>query len=78
MQQGCQAYRDLVSAGYVERDRWMIKPEQQPVNVTNEIIQQIEVTSIIEKLEEVIDVMNSYDIQTNLASIHEAIDGVAE
>ena len=48
------------------------------MNVTNQIIQQIEVTSIIEKLEEVIDVMNSFDIQVNLAGIHSAIDGVAQ
>ena len=68
----------MISAGYVERDRWMIKPEQQPVNVTNEIIQQIKVTSIIEKLKEVIDVMNSFDIQTNLRNIYSAIAGIAE
>ena len=78
VKRGSQVYKDLVSAGYVERDRWMIKPEQQPMNVTNQIIQQIEVTSIIDKLEEVIDVMNSFDIQTNLANIHSAIAGVAE
>ena len=75
---GSQVYNDLVSAGYVERDRWMIKPEQQPVNVTNQIIQQMDVTSIINKLNEVIAVMNSFDIQTNLANIHSAIAGIAE
>ena len=68
----------MKAAGYVERDRWMIKPEQHPVNVTNQIIQQIEVTSIIVKLEEVIDVINSFDIQVNFASIHSAIAGVAQ
>ena len=31
---GSQAYKDMVSAGYVERGRWMVKPEKQPVNVT--------------------------------------------
>ena len=78
VQRGSKKYNKLVAEGYVERDRWMIKPEQQPVNVTNQIIQQIEVTSIIDKLEEVIDVMNSFDIQTNLANIHCATAGVAE
>ena len=63
----------MVSAGYVERGRWLIKPEQQPVNVTNEIIQQMDVSSIIAKLKEVITVMNSFNIQVNLGNIYNAI-----
>ena len=78
VQRGSKKYNKLVAEGRVERDRWMVKPEQQPVNVTNQIIQQIEVTSIIDKLEEVITVMNSFDIQTNLANIYSTIAGVAE
>ena len=66
VKRGSQTYNDLVSADYVERGRWMVKPEQQPVNVTNEIIQQMNVTSIINKLDEVITVMKSFDIQVNL------------
>ena len=56
----------------------MVKPEKQPVNVTNEIIQQIDVTTIINKLDEVIEVMNSFDIQVNLGNIYEAIAYVTE
>ena len=78
VKRGSQTYNDLVAAGRVERDRWMVKPEQQPMNVTNQIIQQNEVTSIIDKLKEVIAVMNSFDIQVNLAGIHSAIAGVAQ
>ena len=75
---GSQAYKDLVSAGRVEHDRWKIKPEQQPVNVTNQITQQMDMTSLITKLNEVITVMNSFDIQVNLTVIYSAIAGVAE
>ena len=78
MQRGCQAYRDLVFAGYVERDRWMIKPEQQPVNVTKQITQQINVEPLINKLNEEIAVRNSFDIQVNLANIYGAINQVAQ
>ena len=70
VQRGSQAYKDLVSAGRVERGRWLVKPETQPVNVTNEIVQQMDVSSIIAKLNEVIAVMNSFDIQVNLVNIH--------
>ena len=38
-QRGKQAYEDLRAEGRVERGRWMVKPETQPVNVTNEIVQ---------------------------------------
>ena len=48
-QRGSQAYNDMVSGGYVERGRWIIKPEQQPLNVTSEIVQQMDVKSIINK-----------------------------
>ena len=70
---GSTKYRDLVAEGRVERDRWLIKPEQQPLNVTNQIVQQMDVTSIINKLDEVITVMNSFDIQVNLGNIYNAI-----
>ena len=66
VKRGSQGYNDLVSADYVERGRWMVKPEVQPVNVTNEIIQQMNVTAIINKLDQVITVMKSFDIQVNL------------
>ena len=36
VKRGSQAYKDLVSAGRVERGRWLVKPETQPLNVTNE------------------------------------------
>ena len=78
VQRGSHAYKDLVSSGRVERDRWLVKPETQPVNVTNEIVQQMDVSSIIAKLNEVIAVMNSFDIQVNLGNIHKAIANVAK
>ena len=78
VKRGSQAYKDLVSASRVERGRWMVKPEEQPVNVTNEIIQQMDVSSIITKLDEVIAVMNSFDITTNLGSIYNAIADVSQ
>ena len=78
VQRGSKKYNKLVAEGRVERNRWMIKPEERPLNVTNEIIQQIEVTSIIKKLEEVITVMNSFDIQVNHGNIYRAINQVAE
>ena len=68
----------MVSAGRVERGRWFVKPETQPLNVTNEIVQQMDVSSIIAKLNEVIAVMNSFDIQVNLGNIHKAIANVAK
>ena len=68
----------MVSAGRVERGRLMVKPEQQPLNVTNEIIQQMDVTSIINKLDEVIEVMQSFDIEVNLGNIFDAIYDVAD
>ena len=56
----------------------MIKPEQQLVNVTNEIHQEMNVTAIINKLDEVITVMNSFNIEVNLANINNAIAYVTE
>ena len=56
----------------------MVKPEVQPVNVTQEIHQEIIVTAIINKLDEVITVMNSCDIQVNLGNIYNAIAYVTE
>ena len=68
----------MVSAGHVERGRWIIKPEPQPVNVTQEIHQEMNVTSIINKLDEVIIVMNSFNIEVNLGNINNAIAYVTE
>ena len=56
----------------------MIKPEQQLVNVTNEIHQEMNVSSIINKLDEVITVMNSFNIEVNLGNINNAIAYVTE
>mgnify|MGYP000063959502 FL=1 len=78
VKRGKDAYDDLVSAGYVERGRWMVKPEVQPVNVTNQIVQQMDVKPILEKLDDVIAVMNSFDIQVNLGNIYNAIAYVAQ
>ena len=78
VKRGKQPYDDLVSAGRVERGRWMVKPEVQPVNVTNQIVQQMDVKPILEKLDEVIAVMNSFDIQVNLGNIYNAIAYVAQ
>ena len=78
VQQSSKKYNELVSAGYVERGRWMVKPEPQPLNVTNEIHQEMDVTAIINKLDEVINVMNSFDIQVNLGNIYNTIAYVAE
>ena len=69
---------DLGSAGRVDNGKWMFKREQHPVNVTNEIHHEMNMTAITNKLEEVITVMNSFDIQVNLAGIHSAIDGIAQ
>ena len=46
--------------------------------VIQEILQEMNVTSIINKLNEVISVMNSFDIQVNLGNIYGAINKVAE
>ena len=78
VKRGSQAYNDLVAEGRVERGRWMVKPEVQPVNVTNKIVQQMDVSPIIAKLNEVITVMNSFDIQVNLGNIYNAIAYVAQ
>ena len=78
VKRGSQAYNDLVAEGRVERGRWMIKPEHQPVNVTNEIVQQMDVSSITTKLDEVIAVMNSFDIQVNLGNIYNAIAYISQ
>ena len=78
VKRGSQAYNDLVAAGYVENGRWMVKPEPQAVNVVQEIHQEMNVTAIINKLDEVIKVMNSFDIQVNLGNIYGAMNQVAE
>ena len=75
---GGPKYKDLVAEGRVERGRWMVKPEVQPVNVTNQIVQRMNVKPIIKKLDEVIAVMNSFDIQVNLVNIYNAIAYVAQ
>ena len=75
---GGPKYKDLVAEGRVERGRWMVKPEVQPLNVTSEIVQQMDVSPIIAKLNEVITVMNSFDIQVNLGNIYNAIAYVAQ
>ena len=77
-QRGKQVYEDLRAEGRVERGRWMVKPEVQPVNVTNQIVQQMDVKPIIAKLNQVIAVMNSFDIQVNLVNIYNAIAYVAQ
>ena len=48
------------------------------MNVTNEIVQQMDVSSIIAKLNEVIGVMKSFDIQTNLGNIYRVVTKVAQ
>ena len=78
VERGSKKYNKLLKRGYEERGDWMVKPETQPVNVTNEIVQQMDVSSIIAKLNEVIAVMNNFDIQVNLANIHGAINKVAQ
>ena len=78
VRRGSRNYKLLLARGYEERGDWLVIPEPQPVNVTNQIVQQIDVSSIIAKLDEVIAVMNRFDIQTNLANIHETISKVAE
>ena len=75
---GSTKYKDLVAEGRVERGRWMVKPEVQPVNVTNQIVQRMNVKPIIKKLDDVIAVMNSFDIQVNLGNIYNAIAYVTE
>ena len=75
---GSTKYRDLVAEGRVERDRWLIKPETQPLNVTNQIVQKMDVKPILEKLDDVIAVMNSFDIQANLVNIYRVVTQVAE
>ena len=62
VKRGSQAYKDLVSAGYVERGRWMIKPKPQPLDVTNEIYQEMNLTAIKNKLNEMIIAMKSFNI----------------
>ena len=78
VKRGSQGCNDLVSAGHVERGRWMVKPEVCPVNVTQDIHQEMNVTSLINKLDELITVMNSFDIQANLGNIYNAIAYVTE
>ena len=75
---GSTKYKDLVAEGRVERGRWMVKPEVQPLNVTNQIVQKMDVKPILEKLDDVIAVMNSFDIQTNLGNIYRVVTQVAE
>ena len=77
-QRGKQVYEDLRAEGRVERGRWMVKPEVQPVNVTNQIVQKMDVKPILKKLDDVIAVMNSFDIQVNLVNIYNAIAYVAQ
>lgn len=75
---GSKKYKILENRGYVERGDWMVIPETQPVYVTNQIVQQMDVKPILEKLDDVIAVMNSFDIQANLVNIYTVVTQVAE
>ena len=75
---GSKKYKILQNRGYVERGDWMVIPETQPLNVTNQIVQKMDVKPIIEKLDEVIGVMKSFDIQVNLGNIYRVVTQVAE
>ena len=67
-----------MSADYVEDGGWMVKREPQPVNGTQKIHQEMNVIAIITKLNEVINVMRSFDIEVNLGYIYVIIGQVEE
>ena len=56
----------------------MVKREPQPVNGTQKIHQEMNVIAIITKLNEVINVMRSFDIEVNLGYIYVIIGQVEE
>ena len=78
VRRGSKNYNILLRRGFVERGDWLVIPEPEPLYVTNQIVQQMDVPSIITKLDEVIEVMQSFDIQVNLGNIFDAIYDVAD
>ena len=84
---GSPEYNKLRSEGRVEHGQWMIKPESRHVDLSSEVVQEmnapppvvnLDVAPIINKLNEVIRVMKSFDIQTNLGNIYNVINQVAQ
>ena len=84
---GSPEYNKLRSEGRVEHGQWMIKPESRHVDISSEVVQEmnapppvvnLDVAPIINKLNEVIRVMKSFDIQTNLGNIYRVVTQVAQ
>ena len=76
----------MLSEGRVEHGQWLIRPESRHVDLSNEIqemnvpptIIEMNVASIISKLNEVITVMKNFDIQVNLGNIYGTINQIVQ
>ena len=80
-------YKTLIHRKYVEDGGWLVKHESHPLNISSEIYREKEVVPLhlettgaplITKLNKVITMMKSFDIQVNLGNMYEAINLVVE
>ena len=69
-----KTYKDLIKRGFVDSGKFLYIPDNSNIKV--DISQNIQLTDVLSKLDELISKMNSIDIGTNFASILSAINSV--
>ena len=69
-----KTYKDLIKRGFVDNGKFLYIPDSSNIKV--DISQNIHLTDVLSKLDELITKMNSIDIGTNFGSILSAINGV--
>ena len=69
-----KTYKDLVKRGFVDSGKFLYIPDNSNIKV--DISQNIQLTDVLSKLDELISKMNSIDIGTNFGNILLAINSV--
>ena len=69
-----KTYKDLIKRGFVDSGKFLYIPDNSNIKV--DISQNIQLTDVLSKLDELISKMNSIDIGTNFGSILSAINSV--
>ena len=69
-----KTYKDLIKRGFVDSGKFLYIPDNSNIKV--DISQNIQLTDVLSKLDELISKMNSIDIGTNFGNILSAINSV--
>ena len=69
-----KTYKDLIKRGFVDSGKYLYIPDNSNIKV--DISQNIQLTDVLSKLDELISKMNTIDIGTNFGNILSAINSV--